>query len=282
VIGAELAGVLYGLAAAAVWGAGDFSGGVAAKRSSAFSVVIFSQSVGLAILVAAVLFASEPLPPPADLLWGALAGLASSLGLVMLYRALSGGHMGVVAPLTAVVTVTAPLAYGMLAEGLPGGWKIAGFVLALAAILLVTRPSAGRGAFAAADAKLPVLAGICFGLFFILLDRVADRAVLWPVVAVRLASIPFLALLAGLSRRRLIPAAERLPLVALVGVCETGGTLLFVMAARSGRLDIAAILAALYPAVTALLARTVLKERLSRIQWLGVAAALAAVALISA
>lgn len=279
-IAGEVTAVIYGIAAAVVWGAGDFSGGVAAKRTSAFAVVIVSQSVGLAILAAAVWLFHEPLPAAADLMWAAAAGLSSSGGLVMLYRALSRGSMGVVAPVTAVVTVSAPLAIGILWEGLPAPVKIAGFGLALASIVLVTRAS-NRAPFRPADLRLPVLAGLCFGLFFILLDHVANRAVLWPVVAVRLVSIPFIALLARLSGRPLVPAARRLPLLALVGLCETGGTLLFVMAARAGRLDIAAVLASLYPAVTALLARAVLNERLRRIQWLGIAAALAAVALIS-
>lgn len=276
----ELSGVLYGLAAAAVWGAGDFSGGVAAKRSSAFGVVIFSQSVGLVILAAAVWFTREPLPPLTDLAWGGLAGFSSSIGLVMLYRALSGGNMGVVAPVTAVVTVSAPLLVGVLWEGLPPSQKIAGFALALVSIVLVTRSSHGKE-LTLAGLKLPVLAGLCFGVFFILLDHVANRAVLWPIVAVRLASIALLVAVAAIARQKKMPAGDQIPLVALVGLFETGGTLLFVMAARSGRLDIAAILASLYPAITALMARWVLKERLQRIQWIGIAVALGAVALIS-
>jgi drug/metabolite transporter (DMT)-like permease len=280
-LSAEISGVLYGLAAAAVWGAGDFSGGVAAKRTSAYGVVIFSQSVGLAILAAAIGIAGEPLPPPGDFLWGACAGLSSSVGLVMLYRALARGNMGVVAPVTAVATVCTPLLFAALRDGPPPGLKMAGFALALVSIVLVTRSGRGK-AVGLAELKLPVLAGLCFGVFFILMDHVANRAVLWPVVAVRIASIALLAAVATFAGQRKSPALDQVPLVALVGVFETGGTLLFVLATRSGRLDIAAVLACLYPAITALMARTFLKERLRRVQWLGVGVALAAVALISA
>ena len=115
-----------------------------------------------------------------------------------------------------------------------------------------------------------------------LLDHVANRAVLWPIVAVRLASIALLTIVAAHAGKRTIPAGDQIPLVAMVGLFDTGGTLLFVMAARSGRLDIAAILASLYPAITALMARVILKERLRRIQWVGVGVALGAVLLISA
>lgn len=276
----ELSGILFGLASAASWGAGDFSGGLAAKRSPVYSVVILSQLVGLVLLVALALLLSEPFPTPSDLLWGAAAGLVGGLGLMALYQGLATGRMGVVAPVNAVVSAALPVLFGIWVEGPPAIQQFAGFGLAFVGVWLVSR-SSDVDAFLPRTLGLPLLSGLGFGVFLIIIGRVSESVVLWPLVAARCSSIGLLLVVTGLSQRRDVPARVHLPLLALAGLFDTGGNAFYALAAQAGRLDVAAVLSSLYPAVTVLLARFVLDERLSRTRWLGVAAALAAVVLIA-
>ncbi|MEJ2210402.1 MAG: EamA family transporter [Anaerolineae bacterium] len=282
-------GLLLGLASAVSWGAGDFGGGLAARRGNVYGVVAVSQALGLVLLAGLALLLAEPPPAPVDLTWGAAAGLAGGLGLVALYRGLALGRMGVAAPLAAVVSAGLPVLFGGVVEGLPNPTQIAGFSLALAAVWLLSRSEGdGPARLRWSELGLPLLAGLGFGLFLIIIDHASERAVLWPLVAARGAS---LALMAGLvlgghrgapSGREVLPGRRLLGLVALVGLFDTGGNALYALAAQAGRLDVAATLSSLYPATTVLLARLILKERLAPRQWLGAVAALAAVVLIAA
>lgn len=278
-IGSELSSVFYGLASALSWGTGDFSGGLATKRSSVYGVVLGSQFLGAIFLTLIALALAEPFPAWPDLLYGAVAGLAGVLGLLALYRGLAEGRMGVVAPVAAVVTAIVPVVIGFVIEGLPALPQAVGLGLALVAVWFIS----GAGTtldVRGGELRLPVLAGLGFGLFFILIDRVSVGAVLWPLVAARVASVTMLGLWAG--PRQAIPTTWRVvPVIALAGIFDSGGNAFFALAAQSGRLDIAVVLSSFYPATTVLLAWLILKERLSLPQWAGVAAALAAVVLIA-
>lgn len=278
---AELSAIFSGLASAAFWGAGDFSGGVAARRSSVYTVVIVSQLVGAICLVGLAWLLMEPFPAWADTLYSAAAGICGAIGLVALYHGLASGRMGIIAPVAAVVTAIAPVSFSLFVEGAPAMQQLAGFGLALIAVWLISRPN-GEAQVQRRDLVLAVTAGLGFGLFFILFDRVSEGAILWPLVAARIASISLLFLVVTLMQRGEAPALAQVPIIALAGIFDTGGNAFFVLAAQAGRLDIAAVLSSLYPASTILLARFILKERLSAQQWAGVAAALLSVALISA
>lgn len=271
---------MYGLASSVSWGAGDFSGGVAAKRSGVYSVVFISQLVGAICLAGLALLFAEPVSTPIDLLYGSGAGIAGMIGLVALYRGLAGGYMGVVAPVAAVVGAVVPVFAGIFFEGLPGLQHIAGFGLALVAIWLLSGGN-GEARIRMQDLGLPVVAGLGFGLFFILIDRVSDGAVFWPLVAARLASIALLFLFVLLTRQTIKPNVRQLPIIALAGLFDSGGNAFFALAAQLGRLDISAVLSSLYPASTVILAWFILKERLARRQWAGVVAALIAVVIIA-
>jgi len=274
-------GLLLGLASAASWGAGDFCGGLTARRSNVYGVVAVSQALGLALLAGLGLLLAEPLPSPADLAWGAAAGLAGGLGLLALYRGLALGRMGVAAPLAAVVSAGLPVLFGAFLEGLPQVTQLAGFVLALGAVWLLSRGE-GPTRLRFSHLGLPLLAGLGFGLFLIVIDHASGQAVLWPLVAARVSSLALIAGLALVGGRGALPGRRVLPLVVLVGLFDTGGNAFYALAAQAGRLDVAATLSSLYPATTVLLARLVLKERLASWQWLGAAAALSAVMLIAA
>lgn len=276
----ELPAVFFGLTSAACWGAGDFSGGMATKRSDAYNVVAFSQMFGVALLITLAILFSEAMPSPGDMLLGAIAGIAGALGLVALYAGLAGGRMGFIAPVTAVVTAVVPVIFSILLEGAPLARQMAGFVLAFIAVWLLSYAGDGLR-FRFQHLALPFASGLGFGLFLLLIGQVSHAAVLWPLVAARIASISLMLLLAASLRRLALPTSTHLPLIALAGILDAGGNAFFALAARAGRLDIAAILASLYPAVTVLLAWLILQERLVWRQWLGVIASLAAVILIA-
>lgn len=280
--GLSLLGVVFGLASAVSWGTGDFSGGLASRRANVYAVVISSQSVGFVMLVGLALLLAEPVPPKVDILWAAGAGVVGSLALAALYRGLAMGRMGVVAPVSAVVSAAVPVLFGLFFEGLPGMSQILGFAVALVAVWFVSRTDGATTAGGAAELGLAFLAGLGFGLFLTVIGRLSSNTVLWPLVAARAAGICLLSLTALLLRQTALPAPRLIPLIAAVGFCDAGGNAFYALAARAGRLDVAAVLSSLYPAVTVLLARSVLHEHLARHQWLGVAGALLAVVLIAA
>jgi drug/metabolite transporter (DMT)-like permease len=276
----EALAVVYGLASAASWGAGDFSGGLATRRENVYRVVMLSQVIGGVLLLGVVLWLGEPLPPRGVLIIGGIAGLCGALGLMALYQGLARGRMGVVAPVAAIVTAVLPVGTGILREGWPSLAQLAGFALALVAVWLL----AGSGTAAhiqPEELRLAVTAGVGFGLFLVFIDRVSSTAILWPLVGARVASVSLLSVVV-LARRGQISSTPRpWRFIALAGIGDSGGNAFFALASRAGRLDIAAVLGSLYPAATVLLAWLVLHERLEHRQWAGVAAALVALGLIA-
>jgi drug/metabolite transporter (DMT)-like permease len=267
------------LTAALCWGAGDFSGGLATRRTDPFRSVLIIYSIGLAALLLVVLARREALPPFADFAWGAVAGLFGLVGILLLFRAFATGRMGIVAPVSGVLATALPVVFNAITQGLPTYLQLAGFVVALAGIWLISRPE--RFGSRPAGLGLAILAGLCFGGFFITLDQVSEASTFWPLVAGRAASVA--ALLAFFAfRRRPIPL-KQLPwsLFGLAGILDVGGNLFFLLAIQNGRLDVAAVLGSLYPAVTAMLARFTLKESITRLQVIGVSAAMLAIVLIT-
>src|SRR5216684_7315432 len=137
--------VIFGLAASLCWGSGDFSGGLASRRANASSVVLAAYAVGFVLLVTLALIWKEPFPYPVDIVWGGLAGLAGVIGLISFYSALSIGRMGIVAPVSAVLTAALPVLFSVFTEGLPSLLQLGGFVLALLAIAFISRPERAMG-----------------------------------------------------------------------------------------------------------------------------------------
>lgn len=274
-----LAPVLFGLAASLCWGSGDFSGGLASRRANASSVVLAAYAVGFVLMVVLALLWREPFPSAVDVLWGALAGVAGVLGLLAFYSALSSGKMGIAAPVSAVLTAMLPVLFSVFTVGLPSPVQLGGFVLALIAIVLISRPEETKGP--AQGIGLALLAGCCFGCFFILISRVNPTATFWPLAVARLTSVLVLLVIMLFRRQRILPAKKAAPLVVLAGILDALGNAFFVLAAHSGRLDVAAILSSLYPAATILLAALVLRERVTRLQGIGILLVLLAIPMIS-
>lgn len=238
---------------------------------------------------------AEQIPAPAVLVWAGAAGVAGAVGLLSLYQALAVGVMGIAAPVSAVIAATMPIIFGAFSEGLPTGWQFAGFALAIAAVWFISRPVEPDPAALSTVAREPnrpnglglaVLAGIGFGGFYIFISRARADSVFWPLAASQFVTVLTVLALAGgvaLTRR---PVATRLsmravPLMLLAGLLDAGGNAFFLLAEHAGRLDVAAVLASLYPASTVILARLMLNERVSRTQAVGIAAALASIPLIT-
>jgi drug/metabolite transporter (DMT)-like permease len=274
------ASAVFGIASAAAWGTGDFCGGLATRRTKVLTVVFVSQLIGLLSLIALGVITREPFPALPDVLWGAAAGLAGLGGLASLYTALSKGYMGLVAPVTGVISTALPVLFGILSQGLPHLLQLLGFALAVAAVALISRT--GSGSVRPDGLGLAILAGISFGAFLILISFTREGAVFWPLSVARIASLVVMVFVMLVRRSFDAPARSALPLMALSGVMDAAGNFLFVLAEQAGRLDVASALSSLYPASTTLLALIVLRERLNRWQGLGVALTLAAIPLITA
>ncbi len=275
--------VLLALGCAVVYGASDFLGGLASRRTSVFGVVAFSQLAGLVALVALLPWLGGRVGP-ADLGWGAAAGVAGAAGLVVFFRTLAGGVMSVVAPVTAVTAAAVPVLVGLAGGDRIDLWAALGILLALAAVVLVSAEGGLSALRTARPASVPpaLLAGSMFGLFFVLLDRTSDDTGLTPLVTARLASVALAVGIALVSRQSMRASRPALPLVVASGIGDMSANALFLLATQQpGQLAITGVLASLYPVSTVVLAQVVLRERLAAAQMAGLGTAVAAVVLIT-
>lgn len=275
--------VVLALSSAVVYGASDFLGGLASRRTSVFGVVALSQVVGLAALVLLLPWLGGPVDL-ADLAWGAAAGVAGAGGLVIFFRTLAGGVMSVVAPVTAVTAAAIPVLVGLAGGDAIGAWAGIGIALALVAVVLVSAESGLSALRAARPAALApaLLAGTFFGLFFVLLDRTSSDAGLTPLVTARVASVALVVAIALAGKQSLRVTRAALPLVAVSGVGDMTANALFLLATQAdGQLAVTGVLASLYPVSTVVLAQLVLRERLVGAQVAGLLTAATAVVLIT-
>jgi drug/metabolite transporter (DMT)-like permease len=277
--GFEITPLVFGLSAAVCWGAGDFCGGVATKAMQVYRVIISSQLVSLILLLGLAVVTQEALLPFDQWLLAGAAGIIGAIGMIALYQALAVGQMGVAAPVSAVVAAGVPVIAGTFIEGPPSVSQLIGFGLAFVAVWFISRT--GSSAIRWHDLGLPIIAGLGFGTFYVLIGTVGQAAVWWPLVGARLGSLTALFLVTLIKRQPRLVERQALKLIVLIGVFEVGGNACYILARQAGRLDVAAVLASLYPAVTVWLAWFFLKERMYRLQSIGVLAALAAIVLIS-
>jgi drug/metabolite transporter (DMT)-like permease len=278
-----LVAVLLGLIVALSYGAGDFVGGLASRRSRPVAVVLASQFVGLVLLAATLLVPGQD-PGADDLVRGLAAGAMGVVGVLLLYRGLAVGAMVVVAPITAVGSALVPLAWGLATGERPGALALAGAVLAMVAVGLVATPSGERDEAPegfAREVALALVAGAAFGGVFVLLGDTSSASGLWPVAAARVASVSLAAVAVLVTRTPLqYPRGSR-RLVVLAGIFDAGANAAFVIAAREGLLSLVAPVSALYPAATVALAAVFLHERTSSRQRVGLALAVVAVVSIA-
>ena len=292
---------LPGLLAATLWGGGDFAGSYAVKQGggtvrASLRVVVIGHLLSLLALVATGLTLHVPLQEPHLLLWALGGGVISGTALMAFYLALANGHMGAGAAVSGLLCAAIPAVVSAFQEGAPGAPRLLGFALAAAAIWLVASAdnpehTAEDRAAARKSMLLSVLGGVGFGIYFTAL-KFSDRAgVIWPTAAARVGSWGVSALLFGalwIGSRRSSGAAGASPVSRrqfwwILGgsLLDLGGNLSFVTATRMGRLDVAAVLASLYPAGTILLAAALLHEKTNTRQRWGMVMALPAVVLVT-
>jgi drug/metabolite transporter (DMT)-like permease len=273
---------LFALGGALLWGVGDFLGGIASRRISVLTVLAASQAVGLAGLVLWIALASDPFPGVVELLPGAAAGVAGVIGLGALYRGLAIGAMGVVAPISAAAPIV-PLALDA-ARGIgPSPLQWLGVVLVLAGIASLSLEGPATGSRRVAEgAGLAIVAALGFGVFFVGIDSAADESVPWAVGSARLAATAVALGALAIVSAPLRPQRALVPAIVGVGAFDTGANVSVAFATTQGAVGIVAILSALYPVVTVVLARLFLHEQLSPWRRLAAAGALAGAALVAA
>ncbi|PWB55531.1 MAG: EamA family transporter [Anaerolineales bacterium] len=276
---ASLMGIFLALASAAVWGGGDFSGGQATRKSHQYQVLMLAALTGMVMLGLCALVRGEGLPSGRNFLWGALAGASGALGVAALYKALSMGNTASVAPTSAIICALIPVLYGLITVGLPTTTQLVGFVLAFIGIWLLSRsPQAGDGDFRK-GLVLAFLSGIGFGGFFLFISFVEKGQVFVPILVARTVTLAIAIIMLRVNRLP-SPGIVSNPLALLAGVLDTGGNILYLLATQLTRLDIAALLSSFYPASTVILARIILREKVSPAQLAGLLLCLLAMTLI--
>jgi drug/metabolite transporter (DMT)-like permease len=269
----------YALASVLAWGTSDFLGGYATRRANAFLFAVVFNLGGLTLVATLAAATHAPFPSRHTVVWALTGGVFGGAAVAIFFRALSAGKMGVTAPVAAVLGAAIPTLFSIFTDGLPGKVPILGFVVAAAGLWLITRTEdAGRPE----GIGLAVLAGIGFASFYLCIRQAEDASVFWIASLTRTGGliITGLIVLLGGKFRDITAAGVRWAVVA--GCIDSLGTILFVRASQTGRLDEAVVISSLYPAVTVLLARLFLKEHLTRWRFVGLLAALAAVPMIAA
>jgi drug/metabolite transporter (DMT)-like permease len=309
------AGVPLGLSSGLCWGAADFFGGIQSRRLPALTVAFWSQLAG-ALALAIALAIEGVCPAATGIAWGLAAGVGSGCALVLFYRSLAEGTMSMVAPISACGAIV-PVAAALLTGNQPGVLAALGVLATIAGVILVSRPhtparfappavegdpaSPARGGRRVVAMALGSALG--FGLFYVFVDAgaastagtaattgaVAAAAAgshgspLWVIAGARMSSLAILSMIALVSRRSALRwPGRRIGAVALVGIGDTGANLLFAYAATTGNLAVVGVLGSLYPVATVVLARWLLRERLSGGQNVGVVLALTGVVLLTA
>jgi drug/metabolite transporter (DMT)-like permease len=278
-----LLSIIYGLSAALGWGAADFTGGLASRRTGAYRAVFYSEAIGLVFIIVALFVIREPLPVLAPLGMAVLAGALGTTGLLLLFHAMAIGKMSIATPVSALMAATLPVVAGTLLAGFPGLLTFLGFLLSLSAIWLISREEGNHSRILAhiSELRLPLLAGLGFGTYFILVHGAAQVSTYWTMLASRIGGVLVMVLFMLARQKSWRVSSKAWPLIALNGFLDITANGFYILASQVGRLDVAAVLSSLYPAATVLLAAILLKERVARSQAIGILLALIAIVLLT-
>lgn len=279
-----LASIVFGLLSALSWGAGDFTGGLAARKVGAYRSVFYAEVIGVIFLFSVLAFIDEPFPDMRARLFALAAGMLGTVGLMLLYHAMAVGMMSIAAPVSALLAAAMPVAVGVFTEGLPDFTTLIGFGFALLAVWLVSQSEGGVTDILShlSDLKLPLLAGIGFGFYFVFMHQATrDGGSVWHMVFSRTGGMTLIVTYLLVTRADWKLELSSLPIISVNGILDLGGNFFFILAGQAGRLDVASVLSALFPGATVILAWIFLKERLNRNQWIGVVFALIAIILMT-
>ncbi len=267
---------LLAVASAAFYGLADFTGGFVAKRIAVWTVTAWSMLIGASLLIIGLFIVPADHVTAADVLWGALAGIAGLAGLMILYATLAAGTMSVVAPISGATSAIVPVLFDLSQGSTLTSRQWLGVALGVAAVLLVGMQ---RGTSDASPRIVgqAVAAGALFGLFFIALSQASSESGLWPLAGARAASIPLAFLLAFAAKALAPPMGRDLGLLGAIGGLDMSATIAIALAIQTGPLGVNAVLSSLYPVVTAVAAIVILRERPNAVQTAGVALAVGAI-----
>ena len=268
----------FSLGAVFVWGTSDFLGGYAARRSNAFLFTNIVHASGLLLMLGIALAGHAPFPARSAVVWTLAAGLSGGAGLAIFYRALAAGRMGLVAPVAAVLSAAIPTVFGMFTEGVPRALQVLGFVVAGCGIWLISRAEDGSRPEGIGSA---VFAGLCFAGYYLFTKQAGDSSAVWLAALSRSASFVLTSLIVLVLRNRQI-TRQGIAFGVVAGILDISGSVMYIRATQTGRLDAAVVICSLYPAITVLLARLFLNEHFTRWKMVGMLAALLAVPLIAA
>ena len=273
----------YSVTAVFLWGASDFAGGYGSRRANAFVLTAFSHACAFVLMFAIALGAHGEFLSLASIVWAVMAGVSGGFSLAIFYRALASGKMGLTAPVAALVGAAIPTLADVALEGTPSRWTMGGIVLALVALWLITRPEPSEqeaSSVRPVGVGMAALAGVGFAGFYLCIHQ-AHGSPLWIAAISRIGSFTATATAVIVIRAPLTLDRPRIALGMLAGFLDIIASALFIFASQRGRLDQAVVITSLYPGVTVLLARLVLKEHFTRWKFIGLLAALAAVPMLA-
>lgn len=275
---------MYGLLAAIGWGAADFTGGLASRKTGVLRAIFFGEIIGLISVILLSLMEGPPAPPLRVWILTAIGGAVGTFGLILLYQAMTTGLMSVATPVSALLAAVLPVIVGAATEGFPSRWTFIGFAFALAAVWMISQGEDGVTDILShiSDLKLPLLAGIGFGTYFVLMNLATqETSLFWPMVGSRSGGLLILIVFMLIRREPLTVTRGAWGVIFLNGVLDIVGNGFYILAGQIGRMDVSAVLGALYPGATVVLAWIFLRERLSRNQWIGIGFSLAAIILMT-
>jgi drug/metabolite transporter (DMT)-like permease len=275
-------GIGLALAASLCWGVGDFIAGSKSRVLPVLVVLVCSQLVGLVWIAAVALIAQEPVPGTREIVLAAVSAVAGTAGLACFFRAIAIGKMSVVVPVAATAAVV-PVIVGIATGDRPSVLQLLGMAVALAGAVLASREPGEQGerGSLAAGVLLAALSALFIGFFFLAIDGASDGGAVWASLVNRITSVTVLLIVAAVVRPQLRAARPHLRALAAAGTLDVSANLLFAAATTVGLISLVSVAGSLYPVITVLLARIVLKERVHRIQEAGVIAALGGVVLIA-
>lgn len=273
---------MLGLLAALLYGVGDFAGGIASRRHTALTVLLFSYPVGAVLMAVMLPLFGGHLDAHATV-YGVAGGAAGLLGVVLMYSLMTIAPINVISPVTAVFAAIVPVVVGVALGERPRASAWAGIVIGLAAVLLVSRTTEDHphGRIAPGTLALALVSGLGFGMYFVFLAKAGNHSGLWPLVISRFASAVLIVPIAAASGAVAVIRGRMLGVVVLAGACDALANMSFLLASRHGLLSLASVLTSLYPATTVVLAVWLLREHTSATQRLGLALAAGSIALIT-
>ncbi len=268
----------FSIGAIIVWGSADYLGGLTARRADAMVVTALSHAGGMVLMTVLAMATHAAFPGRSGMVWALGAGACGGVALAFFYRSLGSGAMGLNAPVAAVLGGSIPVLVAFWTEGLPHPVQLAGFVLAGLGIWFISRPDHLTGP--PEGLGLALLAGLGFAGFFLCVKQTGGSSAAWSAALAKMCSFVLVGALVVVRHAGGLTEGGRAWMGLLAGVLDVSGTYLFIRATQTGRLDVAVVLASLYPATTVLLARIFLKERFTPRRAFGMAAAILAMPLI--